>query len=158
MARTSYIYSGKNWEKLSAGWKITQMRKTLELSRINYGEIVLLRGRASWSSCRREMSKPSPSHVVVLWNAMKRATQQNAHVQTTSHISFPDHGQGYMFKKSWSLWHGRGGRGGLFAWHPINRWLRRRPLKSGLFLYPKMFHSEEIHSPFQATCFFDVNQ
>lgn len=30
------------------------------------------------------MSKPSPSHVVVLWNAMKRATQQNAHVQTTS--------------------------------------------------------------------------
>lgn len=111
MARTSYIYSGKNWEKLSAGWKITQMRKTLELSRINYGEIVLLRGRASWSSCRREMSKPSPSHVVVLWNAMKRATQQNAHVQTTSHISFPDHGRGYMFKKSWSLWYGRGGRG-----------------------------------------------
>lgn len=88
------------------------MRKTLELSGINYGEIVLLRGRASWSSCRREMSKPSPSHVVVLWNAMKHATQQNAHVQTTSHISFPDHGQGYMIKKSCSLWHGRGGRGG----------------------------------------------
>ena len=157
MARTSYIYSGKNWEKLSAGWKITQMRKTLELSRINYGEIVLLRGRASWSSCRREMSKPSPSHVVVLWNAMKRATQQNAHVQTTSHISFPDHGQGYMFKKSWSLWHGRGGRGGDLRDIP-SRWLRRRLSKSGLFLYPKMFHSEEIQSPFQATCFFDVNQ
>lgn len=156
MARTSYIYSGKNWEKLSAGWKITQMRKTLELSGINYGEIVLLRGRASWSSCRREMSKPSPSHVVVLWNAMKHATQQNAHVQTTSHISFPDHGQGYMIKKSCSLWHGRGGRGGdlrdipSIAGYEEDHW--------NLFLLPKMFHSEEIHSPFPATCFFDVNQ
>lgn len=39
-----------------------------------------------------------------------------------------------------------------------SRWLRRRLSKSGLFLYPKMFHSEEIQSPFQATCFFDVNQ